>query len=87
MKHASMSFLVALANPAGIERLRVLLISVTASKSPGDAIGKPASIMSTPNSSKTWRFVIFPLNSLMLLETVLHHASLCQKIIILFLSS
>ena len=42
--HASISFFVALANPAGIDFFNDLLISVTASKSPGDAIGKPASI-------------------------------------------
>ena len=44
---------VALANPAGIDLFKVLLISVTDSKSPGEAIGNPASIISTPSSSKT----------------------------------
>ena len=48
-----MSFLVALANPQGIEFLTLLLIALTASKSPGDDIGKPASIISIPISSKT----------------------------------
>ena len=46
-------FFVALANPAGIDFFKLLLISVTASKSPGEAIGKPASIISTPSSSNT----------------------------------
>ena len=48
-----MSFVECLANPQGIDFFKTLLIAVTASKSPGDAIGKPASIMSTPRSSKT----------------------------------
>ena len=48
-----MSFLVALANPQGIEFFILLLIAVTASKSPGDEIGKPASIISIPISSRT----------------------------------
>ena len=39
--------------PAGIEFFNILLTSVTASKSPGEAIGKPASIISIPSSSKT----------------------------------
>ena len=34
--------LVTRTNPAGIDFLKDLLISVTASKSPGEAIGKPA---------------------------------------------
>ena len=37
----------------GIEFLIFLLIAVTASKSPGDEIGNPASIISIPISSKT----------------------------------
>ena len=48
--HASISFLLALDNPQGIEFFKILLIAVTASKSPGEAIGKPASIISIPNS-------------------------------------
>jgi len=39
--------------PQGIDFFKILLTSVTASKSPGEAIGNPASIISTPNSSKT----------------------------------
>ena len=50
--HASISFFVARDKPAGMDFFKTLLISVTASKSPGDAIGKPASITSIPNSSK-----------------------------------
>ena len=50
--HASISFLLALDKPAGIEFFKILLIAVTASKSPGEAIGNPASIISIPNSSK-----------------------------------
>ena len=48
-----MSFFVALAKPQGVDFFNILLISVTASKSPGEAIGNPASITSIPNSSKT----------------------------------
>ena len=48
-----MSFFECLDKPAGIDFFNILLISVTASKSPGDAIGNPASIISTPSSSKT----------------------------------
>jgi hypothetical protein len=44
---------VCLANPAGTDFFNILLIAVTASKSPGEAIGNPASITSIPNSSKT----------------------------------
>ena len=54
-----MSFLECLDNPAGIDFFKILLTSVTASKSPGDAIGKPASIMSTPNSSNTLAIWIY----------------------------
>ena len=36
-----------------IEFFNILLTSETASKSPGDAIGKPASIISIPSSSNT----------------------------------
>ena len=54
-----MSFLKALAKPQGIEFLISLLISDTASKSPGDEIGKPASIMSIPISSNTLEIWIF----------------------------
>ncbi len=42
-----------LESPAGIECFKILLTSDTASKSPGEAIGKPASIKSIPNSSNT----------------------------------
>ena len=38
---------------AGIEFFKILLTSVTASKSPGEAIGNPASIISIPRSSNT----------------------------------
>ena len=48
-----MSFFNALDNPQGIEFFTLLLISDTASKSPGDEIGNPASIISTPISSNT----------------------------------
>ena len=34
-------------------------ISRTASKSPGEAIGKPASITSTPRSNRAWAISIF----------------------------
>ena len=44
-----MSFIECLASPAGIEFFSILLTSETASKSPGEAIGKPASIISIPN--------------------------------------
>ena len=57
--HASISFLLALDNPHGIEFFKILLIAVTASKSPGEAIGKPASITSIPNSSKILAIWIF----------------------------
>ena len=50
----SMSILVARARPQTVESLTPLAISLTASKSPGDAIGNPASMTSTPNSSSTW---------------------------------
>ena len=39
--------------PQGIDFFKILLTSVTDSKSPGEAIGNPASIISTHNSSKT----------------------------------
>ncbi len=45
--------------PQGIEFFKILLTSVTDSKSPGEAIGNPASIISTPNSSKTLEIWIF----------------------------
>ena len=51
--HASISFFVCRDNPHGIDFFKILLTSVTASKSPGEAIGNPASIISTPNSSNT----------------------------------
>ena len=57
--HASISFFICLDNPAGIEFFKILLTSVTASKSPGEAIGNPASIISTPSSSKTLAIWIF----------------------------
>ena len=41
------------------EFFKTLLTSVTASKSPGDAIGNPASIISTPSSSNTLAICIF----------------------------
>ncbi len=47
----SMSFCPARARPATVAFLMRLAISDTASKSPVDAIGKPASMMSTPISS------------------------------------
>ena len=55
----SISFTECLERPAGIEFFKILLTSDTASKSPGDAIGKPASIISTPNSSNTLAIWIF----------------------------
>ena len=48
--HFSKSFFTALANPQGTVVLSSFDISDTASKSPGDAAGKPASNTSTPNS-------------------------------------
>ena len=54
-----MSFLECLDNPAGIEFFKILLTSDTASKSPGDAIGNPASIISIPSSSNTLAIWIF----------------------------
>ena len=43
------------ARPQMIEPPRIVLaISRTASKSPGEAIGKPASMMSTPRSTSAW---------------------------------
>ena len=47
------------ANPQGIDFFKTLLIADTASKSPGEAIGKPASIISIPNSSNTREIEIF----------------------------
>ena len=58
-KHLSISFFECLAKPHGIDFFKTLLIALTASKSPGDAIGNPASIISTPSSSKTLAIWIF----------------------------
>ena len=55
----SISFKLALANPAIVEFFMFLLTSTTASKSPFEAIGKPASIISTfisCNTSAIWTF-------------------------------
>ena len=49
----SISPRVARARPAMVEFLIVLAISETASKSPSEAMGKPASMTSTPMSSST----------------------------------
>lgn len=49
----SMSFLPARARPATVDSVTVPAIAFTASKSPWDAIGKPASMISTPISSST----------------------------------
>ena len=42
------------ANPQMIGPRMVVAISRTASKSPGEAIGKPASITSTPREARAW---------------------------------
>ena len=49
----SMSFWPARARPATTAFLARLAISLTAAKSPSEAIGKPASMMSTPISSSS----------------------------------
>ena len=54
-----MSFFECLANPQGMDFFKTLLIADTASKSPGEAIGKPASIISIPSSSNTLEICIF----------------------------
>ena len=46
--HASISFFVCLDKPQGIEVFKILLTSLTASKSPLDAAGNPASMISIP---------------------------------------
>jgi len=77
---ASISFLVARERPAGIDFFKTLLISVTASKSPGDAIGKPASIRQYLIRQNIWLFEFFLLNSLSRPEIAHHHALLCRKL-------
>ena len=55
----SMSLGVARARPATEAFLIRLAMTLTASKSPLEAIGKPASMTSTPISSSTWATEIF----------------------------
>ena len=54
-----MSFMPARARPATVAFSTRFAISVTASKSPFEAIGKPASMMSTPISSRRAAISIF----------------------------
>ena len=65
---------------------KVLLISVTASKSPGEAIGKPASITSTPNSSNTLEICNFSSKLIEAPGDCSPSRIVVSKIIILFLS-
>ena len=55
----SMSMRPARARPQTVERFTSLAISRTASKSPLEAIGKPASMTSTPISSSSRAILIF----------------------------
>ncbi len=55
----SISFLTALVSPHTMALRTVLATSLTASKSPGEEMGKPASMISTPSSSRRFARISF----------------------------